>query len=128
MTLRYVVGGTAAAGIVVLSLALSLSGEGPGSTRTFALTGERHVHASVSLTSETWGTSLLVNESGQPGGQIMWVSMRTTSGTWWEAGTFKSVSGHGVEVAMACALTNSRIESVWIKNAAGQVVLHAYLF
>jgi len=127
--LRYTVGGAAAAAIVALSLALAFGGGAatPGAARTMALTGERGVTASVRLTPESWGTSLRIEESGQRVGEVLWVSMRTTSGTWWEAGTYRSVAGRPVQVDLACALGMSDIRSVWVRDSKGHVVLHAYL-
>lgn len=127
---RYVVGGVAAAAAVCVALALSLSGgtpSGSGTSRTLALTGERGVHASVQLTPEAWGTSVRVDESGQPGNQVLWVSMRTESGTWWATGTYRTVAGRAVQVELACALKLEDIRSVWIKDSAGHVLLHGYV-
>jgi len=124
--LRYVLGGTAAAAAVALGLALSLGGTVPAG-RTVALTGGRGVHASLRLTSEAWGTSLHIEESGERGGQVFWVSMRTTSGTWWNAGSYRTVSGRAVQVDLACALGLANIRSLWVRDSTGHVVLHAYL-
>lgn len=116
---------TAAAAAVVLALALVLlPGSSKPGTVTVALSGSSGVRASVVLTSETWGTAVRIAESGQPGRQVMWVSMHTKAGDWWQAGTYRSVSGHPVEVELACALKLSQIESVWVRNAAGRAVLH----
>jgi hypothetical protein len=129
-SLRYALAGIAAAGVAALSLALSLggaSGARSGPSRSVVLTGERRVHATMRLTPEAWGTSVQIDESGQPGGRVLWVSMRTTSGKWWEVGTYRSVAGRAVHVEMACALNLSHIRSVWIEDSAGHVLLHAYL-
>ncbi len=125
-SLRYVLGGAAAAAAVTLGLALSLGG-GVAASRAVALTGGQGVHASLRLTPEAWGTSLRIEESGQRGGQVLWVSMRTTSGKWWNAGTYRTMSGHAVQVDLACALGLANIRSVWVRDSAGNVVLHAYL-
>jgi len=111
---------------VALGLALSLGGTVPAG-RTVALTGGRGVHASLRLTSEAWGTSLHIEESGERGGQVFWVSMRTTSGTWWNAGSYRTVSGRAVQVDLACALGLANIRSLWVRDSTGHVVLHAYL-
>jgi len=119
----------AAAAVVALALALSLVGVPGGSStgRTFSLTGEPGVHATVRLNSEAWGTSLVIDETGQVRGQVLWVSMRTRSGSWWEAGTYRSVAGRSVQVDLACALPMSEITSVWVRDSAGHFVLHAYV-
>lgn len=122
---RYMVGAAAAA-VVALSLWFSLGGAGPQS-ETLALSGAAGTHASVQLTAQSWGTSLHIVESGQPGRLLQWVSMQTTSGKWWQAGTYRSVSGHTVQVSMACALELSQIESIWIRDSAGHVILHGYV-
>lgn len=123
--LRYAVGGAIAAGFVALGLGFGLTGSSSPS-RTMSLTGSSGVAASVQLTSETWGTSVQVQESGQAGGEVLWVWMRTNSGGWWEAGTYRSVSGHSVKVQLACALKLSQIESIWVRDSSGHVVLHGY--
>jgi hypothetical protein len=126
--LRYVLGGAAAAAVVAIALVLSLGGNGgPATSLTVALTGEPGVHASLRFTTEAWGTALHLEESGQPGGRVLWVSMETMSGTWWEAGTYRTVAGHAVQVDLACALKLSDIEKVWVRDSAGQVLLHAYV-
>jgi len=128
--LRYVIGGSAAAAAVALALALTLVGgqsNGSGTTRTLALVGEPGVHASVKLTTESWGTSVRIDESGQPENEVLTVSMRTESGTWWAAGTYRTVAGRSVQVDLACALGMNQIHSVWIKDSSGHVVLHAYV-
>jgi hypothetical protein len=73
--------------------------------------------------SETWGTSVQLTASGQKGGQTLTVSMRTEDGSWWEAGTYTTVSSGHVEVTMGCALPESSIEAVRVTNASGQQVL-----
>jgi hypothetical protein len=129
-SLRYALVGSAAAAVVAIGLVLSLggnAGSGSGSGRTVALTGEQGVHASLRFTPEAWGTSLRIEESGQPGGQVLWVSMQTTSGGWWEAGTYRTVAGRAEQVDLACALGLSDIQSVWVRDSAGHVVLRAYV-
>lgn len=128
--LRYVIGAGAAAAVLALGLALTVvsgGAGGSGTTRTVALTGEPGVRASVQLTSEAWGTSLRIDEAGQPGDQVLWVSMRTKSGAWWAAGTYRTVSGRPAQVDLACALGMNDIRSVWIKDSTGHTVLHAYV-
>jgi hypothetical protein len=126
---RYTFGAAAAAAVAAVaavSLFLAL-GASSTTTRTVAMTGSSGVKATVVLSAEPWGTSLRIDESGQAGGQVMWVSMRTASGRWWQTGTYRTVSGHRVEVDMACALKLSSIESIWVRNSNGTDVLHGYL-
>lgn len=123
---RFIVGGAIAAGVAALGLVLGFSGSAT-STTTVALGGTPGVHAVVRLTAESWGTSVHVSDTGQPGGQVLWVWMHTASGKWWEAGTFHSVSGRTVQVDLACALKLPSIDSVWVRNASGHTVLHGYV-
>lgn len=118
-----------AAAVVLLALgavgvvaALEGSHNTPPS-QTFALSGPGGAHASVQLVSESWGTSVEMNASGQKGGQVLTVSMRTTDGSWWEAGTYQTVSAGHVDVIMGCALPASSIDAVRVTNASGQQVL-----
>ena len=126
--LRYVLGGAVAAAVIAFALVLSLGGgRSPGTSLTVALTGEPGVHASLRLTREAWGTALHLEESGQPEGRVLSVSMQTTSGKWWEAGTYRTVPGHSVQVDLACALELSDIERVWVRDSAGDILLRAYI-
>lgn len=99
-------------------------GTSPG--HTYSLTGVGKTHATVKLTSESWGTSVELLAYGQHGGQVLTVSMRTTDGSWWEAGTYQTVSNGNVDVTMACALPLSSIDAVRVTNAAGQQILGSY--
>jgi predicted anti-sigma-YlaC factor YlaD len=116
----------AAAAVIALSLAMVLS-SAPAPARSVTLHGVRGVAASVQLTSESWGTAVRLTESGQAGGQVLWVSMRTTGGGWWETGTYTTVTGRGVTVDMACALPTSKIAGIWVRDAAGHTVLQGYV-
>jgi len=117
--------GGAAAVLAALALAMGLSSSGsPG--RTLVLHGPAGVSASVRLTSESWGTAVHLSERGQPGGQVLWVWMRTTAGSWWATGTYTTVSGQTVAVDMACALPAGRIAGVWVRDASGHTVLQGY--
>ena len=117
-------GGAAAAVAVALGVLLASPASAPG--YTVALHGSPGVTASVRLTPEPWGTAIHLSESGQPGGKMLWVSMRTTKGASWEAGTYTTVTGHGVSVDMSCALQTSKITGIWVVDAKGHTVLHGY--
>jgi hypothetical protein len=93
---------------------------------TFSLSGVGSAHATIKLTSESWGTSVEVLASGQQGGQTLTVSMRTADGSWWAAGTYQSVANGKVDVTMGCALPLSSIDGVRVTNAQGQPVLSSY--
>jgi hypothetical protein len=123
---RYAVGGAVAAGVVALAVVLAtVLPAHPG--QTVALTGERGVQASIHLTAESWGTAVDLQESGQPGGEVLTVAMQTTSGTWWTAGTYRTVSGKHVHVDMACAVRIADIATVWVKDHSGRTVLRGYV-
>ena len=126
---RYVVGSAAAAAVAAVVSVLALSSPPPPLARasaTVPLSGPPGVHATAVLRSESWGTALELSESGQAPGQVLWVWMRTETGSWWPTGTYKTV-GSLVTVTMACALKMSHIDGVWVRNDAGNAVLHGYV-
>ena len=88
--------GVVAAGVAAAGIALVASGNGsapPG--KTVALSGAHGVTASVSLVSESWGTRATPGESGQAPGQVLTVSMKTASGRWWVAGSYRTTVRQG---------------------------------
>lgn len=115
----------AAAALVVLGLVLSVGGTSSG--RTVALSGSGAVQASVTLTPETWGTSVRLAESDSRSTSVLTLWMRTVSGTWWEAGTYRAARGRSVDVTMACAVQTSAVSEVWVRDAQGRGVLHGYV-
>jgi hypothetical protein len=123
---RYVVGSAAAAVLVAIAVVLTLAWPSGPRTTTVALVGPPTVHATARLTAEPWGTAMDLRESGQPSGEVLTVSVRTVSGSWWMTGTYRT-EGTSVRVDMACALKMSKIESVWVREASGRTVLHGYL-
>jgi hypothetical protein len=110
---RYVVGSAAAAVLVAIAVVLTL-------------VWPPTVHATARLTAEPWGTAMDLRESGQPSGEVLTVSVRTVSGSWWQTGTYRT-EGTSDRVDMACALKMSKIKSVWVREASGHTVLHGYL-
>jgi len=126
----YLGGSVAAVGIalaVVVGVAGSGSAPAPTPGHTVALEGRHGVSASARLTPEPWGTAVHLQETGQGGGQVLTVSMRSTAGSWWDAGTYRTVTGHTVRVELACGVPASRISSIWVRNAAGRTVLKGYV-
>lgn len=107
---------------------VSVIGANPStpSERVVALHGASTVHASAVLLRESWGTTLNLNERGLPGGQVYTVSMETSSGRWWTAGTYRSVAGKSVSATMACAVSSSTISGVRVVNASGVTVLSSF--
>ncbi len=116
----------AAAAAIVAVVVLGATQAVP--TRTVALTGERGVVASVSLTSQSWGTRATLLESGQAGGQVFTVSMKSSSGRWWVAGSYRTTGRSGtVEVPLSCAVQAGAITTVWVSDQAGHMVLSGYV-
>jgi hypothetical protein len=122
-----------AVGVGLIAASLIFAGLFSGSTvakpttqRTLALSGLTTVRASAVLSARPWGTSLTMHEQGLPGGNVYTVSMRTAKGTWWVAGTYRSVAGQTVDATMSCAVPLSRITGLRVLNSAGTVVLTSY--
>ena len=93
----------AVAAAVVAVVALSTSPTPP--IRTVALTGQPGVVASISLSTQSWGTRATLRESGQAPGQVLTVSMKSSSGRWWVAGSYRTTGRSGtVEVQLSCAV------------------------
>jgi hypothetical protein len=123
----------AAAAVVLLALgggaiaAVSVTGSGQShSEHTFALSGPDGARATAQLTAESWGTSVELEASGEHAGEDLTVSMRTSDGSWWIAGTYGTGNGGRVEVTMSCAVPLSEIDAVLITNAAHKEVLSSY--
>ena len=123
---RYVVTSAAAAVIAALALAVTLAWPSGPVTRTLALEGSASVHATARLTAQPWGTEMELRETGQPAGELVSVSVRTVSGSWWQTGTYRT-AGSSVRVTMACAIQMSSIQSVWIRDHMGHTIVHGYL-
>ncbi len=120
-----VVVGAVAAAVVAVVL---LGGAQTPPTRTVALTGQRGVVASVSLSPQSWGTRATLRESGQAGGQVFTVAMKSASGRWWVAGSYRTTGRSGtVEVPLSCAVQVGQITTVWVSDQAGHRVLRGYV-
>lgn len=124
---RYLVvsGAAAAACLAILSLVLSVAGGPTG--RTVSLTGPGGARATATLTAESWGTSVRLSEPDPQASGVLTLWMRTSSKTWWEAGTFRASEGRLVQVTMACAVPASTVDQVWVRNSSGQPVLEGYV-
>ncbi len=122
MVRRAAVGLAAAAAIA--AAALALSGTPATAGRTVALSGTPGVHATASLTPNGGGTHVVLVETGQAASQVFAVSMRSGSGSWWSAGTYRTGSGTGsVRVELSCAAAADQITDVWITDQSGRTVL-----
>lgn len=120
-------------GVGLIAASLILTGVFSGNTvakpntqRTLALIGLSSVRASAVLTARPWGTSLTMHEQGLPGGNVYTVSMSTSKGTWWVAGTYRSVAGQAVDATMSCAVPLDKITGLRVLNSAGKIVLSSY--
>lgn len=78
--------------------------------------------ATAVLVNQSWGTSVEFFERGLPGGGVYTVSMKTASGAWWTAGTYRSLSGREVRATMACAVAMKDITGLRVLNAKGVTV------
>jgi len=120
------VGGAVAAAAIVLALVLG-SASTPGSGgRTIALSGTSSAHATVVLTSTSWGTSLRFSASGLVPDQTYTVSMGSGTGAWWTAGTVRPTSTAQVRAVMACAVTPTAIDEIKVTDDTGRAVLANY--
>jgi hypothetical protein len=52
--------------------------------------------------------------------------MQTANGTWWVAGTYRSVAGETVDATMSCAVALTKITGLHVLNNSGAVVLTSY--
>jgi len=121
--------GAIAAALILFAL---LSGTSPSTAqRTLALgltpaesqNGHALVTAKAVLIDQSWGTSVDFSERGLPSGGVYTVSMETAAGTWWTAGTYRSISGRTVSATMACAVAMKDITGLRVVNAKGVTVL-----
>lgn len=121
--------GALAAALILLTV---ISGTSPSSnqktlalspTAAGSLTTTAPVSAKAVLVDQSWGTSLDFSEQGLPGGGVYTVSMKTSTGAWWTAGTYRSVSGRTVSATMACAVAMKDITGLRVVNQAGVTVL-----
>jgi len=122
-------GAVLVAAAAALAAIVTMGGPNPsGPVRVAALTGQAGVRATVSLTPQPWGTGATLRESGQAPGQVLTVSMRTASGRWWAAGSYRTVPRTGsLVVELSCAVAPSQITDVWVSDQAGHTVLNGYV-
>ena len=124
---RWAMAGMAAAAVAAIALVVVSVQSSPAPTRTVALRGTPGVQASVVLTSKAWGTQATFKESGQPAGQVWTVSMETSPGSWWVAGSYRTLGSGQVQVTLACAVPADQITHVWVSDGAGHTVLRGYV-
>lgn len=118
--------GAIAASFILVGVMSARPSTSAPAQRSIALQGASSVKASVVLTSKSWGTTLVLKEKGLPGGGVYTVSMKTKAGTWWTAGTYRSVAGETVNATMACAVSLNKITGVRVVSSTGTTVLSSY--
>lgn len=125
---RWAMAGMAAAAVAAIALVVVSIQSSPAPTRTVALSGTPGVHASVVLTAKGWGTQATLKESGQKAGQVWTVTMETSPGSWWVAGSYRTLGSDGqVQVTLACAVPADQITHVWVSDVTGRTVLRGYV-
>jgi anti-sigma factor RsiW len=127
VTRTWAAAGIAAAAVVAVALGAVALHHPASPNRTVALTGTSGVHASVVLTAKAWGTQATFDEAGQRAGQVLTVSMETTPGTWWVAGSYRTSGSSGrLQVTLSCAVPATQITHIWVSDDAGHTVLRGY--
>jgi len=119
---RWALGGVALAAVAAATL-LWLSG-GSSSPITVSLHGSQGARATAVLSAEHYGTEVSLVVAGQTPGAVYHVSMESSSGTWWQAGSYRAVRGTE-HVELACGVAPDKVDQIWIENSTGQVVLQA---
>jgi len=125
---RWAMVGMAAAGVAAIALVVVSVQQPSSPTKTIVFSGTSGVQASVVLTPKAWGTQAAFKESGQKAGQVWTVSMETSPGSWWVAGSYRTAGPGGtVQVVLACAVPADRITHIWVSDGTGHTVLHGYV-
>jgi hypothetical protein len=119
--------GTVAATIAVAASVVAASAGSVASPpgRSVTLRGENGVRATVALTSEPWGSKAVLSEAGQSAGTPYTVSMESSSGYRWVAGSYRTSSG-STQVQLTCPVSPSQIAEVWVTGPSGHTVLSGY--
>jgi hypothetical protein len=119
--------GTVAAAVAVTASLLAASAGSvaapPG--RSVTLHGQAGVRASVLLTAEPWGSRAVLSEDGQTAGSPFTVSMESSSGYRWVAGSYRTGS-KPLQVQLTCPVAPGQITEVWVTGPSGQTVLSGY--
>ena len=98
----------------------------PTPTSTFRAVGNTtHASGTVAYQAKPWGTQLVLQVAGLPGGQALVAYVEPVRGPWLEAGSWRA-SGRGREVVeVAAMLPIGRIKGVVVETPAGQRLLAA---
>lgn len=119
----------AAVSAIAATLALLVAlGSSTGATSRVAvpLSGSTSAGATAVLSIRPWGTAITFTEHGLPPGGTYVVSMRTSSGAWWTAGSFGPKRGRTVTAQMSCYVQLNKITGIRVTNAQGVSVLSSF--
>jgi len=118
-----VAAGIAAAAVVVVA---SVGGGRPAPAgRVVALSGAPGTAGTIVLVRSSSGTDVTLREHGLPVGQDFVVTMQSSSGTWWQAGSYHT-SGTTARAQLTCAVEPYEITRVWVRDSTGSTVLSGY--
>ena len=124
---RSIVGGLVAVGVAASAVAIVLAATPPSAPgQTVALKAPPGVAATVTLSPSSTGSDVVLHESGQPIGGDYQMSMQTSSGTWWQAGSYR-ITGTSMTATLSCAVAPRDISRIWVRDHAGRIVMHAYV-
>jgi len=118
------VGAGIAAAVVVVVASVG-SGSPAPSGRVVALSGAPGAAGSITLVRSSSGTEVILREHGQPVGRDFVVTMQSTSGRWWQAGSYHT-SGTTARAQLTCAVEPYEITRVWVRDSTGATVLSGY--
>jgi Putative zinc-finger len=120
--------GTVAAAVAVAASVVAASAGSvaapPG--RSVALRGENGVSAAVALRAEPWGSKAVLSEDGQTAGTPYTVSMESSSGYRWVAGSYRTAASGPMQVQLTCPVPPGQITEVWVTGPSGHTVLSGY--
>jgi hypothetical protein len=124
---RHVVLTSIAAALVVIASLVTWVGVSSTPTtsprRVIALEGSNGAAASALLVARPWGTAITLTEHGLTPGTSYVVSLRSSTGSWWSAGTYRAVAGRTVTVQLSCEVPMREVAGVEVVEADGQPVL-----
>jgi len=117
---------TVAAGIAAAAVVVVSAGSPPPTGRVVALNGSPGTVATITLVRSSSGTDVMLREHGQPVGRDFVVTMQSTSGRWWQAGSYHTSSAT-VRAQLTCAVEPYEITRVWVRDGTGATVLSGYV-
>jgi hypothetical protein len=121
--------GTVAASVALVAsvVAASAGSVAAPPARSVTLHGQADVRATVALTATSWGSRAVLRETGQPPGTAYTVSMESSSGYSWVAGSYRTGYGSGsMRVHLSCPVSPGHVSEVWVTDPSGRTVLDGY--